>query len=294
MLKKVLNYLLLLVLVAGMALGSPMVQGQVNTGDFPFSLLADGSQLDPEKTFVVKDWKVIDGDTADFILDRQQEPSIKSRFLLIDTPELRGNIAYAKEAKARVEELFKQADVIRVEYEGKEKDKYGRDLVHVWVDDLLLSEILVSEGYAIARYIKNYIPDSKYASLIYESQDYAKAQGKNVWKDGDFDYLVKAEESTTTTARSNQSVDRRGNLVTADPIEEASSTSTPAEEEEEIIQPTPFLAEVEPEPVPEPAPNVYYQNCDDVRAHGAAPIYPGDPGWDPKFDRDNDGIGCEI
>jgi endonuclease YncB( thermonuclease family) len=38
---------------------------------------------------------------------------------------------------------------------------------------------------------------------------------------------------------------------------------------------------------------VYYQNCDAVRAAGAAPIRPGDPGWQTKFDRDNDGIGCE-
>lgn len=41
-------------------------------------------------------------------------------------------------------------------------------------------------------------------------------------------------------------------------------------------------------------PNVRYQNCDAVRAAGAAPIFPGDPGWEPKFDRDNDGTGCET
>jgi uncharacterized membrane protein YgcG len=37
----------------------------------------------------------------------------------------------------------------------------------------------------------------------------------------------------------------------------------------------------------------YYQNCDAVRAAGAAPIHPGDPGFQQKFDRDNDGVGCE-
>ncbi|WP_423721560.1 GmrSD restriction endonuclease domain-containing protein [Arthrobacter caoxuetaonis] len=35
-----------------------------------------------------------------------------------------------------------------------------------------------------------------------------------------------------------------------------------------------------------------YANCTAVRAAGAAPIRPGDPGWDPKFDGDGDGVGC--
>ncbi len=38
---------------------------------------------------------------------------------------------------------------------------------------------------------------------------------------------------------------------------------------------------------------VYYQNCTEVRAAGAAPIHAGDPGWQTKFDRDGDGVGCE-
>lgn len=37
----------------------------------------------------------------------------------------------------------------------------------------------------------------------------------------------------------------------------------------------------------------YFENCSDVKAAGAAPIAFGDPGWDSKFDRDGDGVGCE-
>jgi len=54
-------------------------------------------------------------------------------------------------------------------------------------------------------------------------------------------------------------------------------------------EPAPVVA---PVPAAEPA-TAYYKNCDAVRAAGAAPIHPGDPGWDTKFDRDKDGIGCE-
>lgn len=45
-------------------------------------------------------------------------------------------------------------------------------------------------------------------------------------------------------------------------------------------------------PAPGPS-NVSYANCDAVRAAGAAPIYRGQPGYAPKLDRDNDGVGCE-
>jgi hypothetical protein len=42
-----------------------------------------------------------------------------------------------------------------------------------------------------------------------------------------------------------------------------------------------------------PPPAVYYKNCDDVRAHGAAPLYRGQPGYRAGLDRDGDGVACE-
>lgn len=38
---------------------------------------------------------------------------------------------------------------------------------------------------------------------------------------------------------------------------------------------------------------VSYADCAAVRAAGAAPIRRGEPGWDPAFDGDGDGVGCE-
>lgn len=42
-------------------------------------------------------------------------------------------------------------------------------------------------------------------------------------------------------------------------------------------------------------PDAYvYENCTEVKAAGADPIRPGDYGWQPKLDgNDNDGVGCE-
>jgi hypothetical protein len=63
------------------------------------------------------------------------------------------------------------------------------------------------------------------------------------------------------------------------------------------------IGEPKPKPKPEPEPrqtqepkpdrNVYYKNCDAVRAAGADPIYRGDPGYARHLDRDGDGVGCE-
>ncbi|WP_241522026.1 GmrSD restriction endonuclease domain-containing protein [Arthrobacter pityocampae] len=87
-------------------------------------------------------------------------------------------------------------------------------------------------------------------------------------------------------------------------------TPTPAPVEPVVPEPAPVVPEpVAPAPAPvapapvapapvapapvAPAPGVYYENCDAVRAAGAAPIAAGSPGFQPKFDRDKDGIGCD-
>ncbi|MGW6172314.1 GmrSD restriction endonuclease domain-containing protein [Arthrobacter sp. NPDC055138] len=58
--------------------------------------------------------------------------------------------------------------------------------------------------------------------------------------------------------------------------------------------PAPKPATVKEAPAKAPAGgNVFYQNCTAVKQAGAAPIKAGDPGWDTKFDRDGDGVGCE-
>ncbi|RIJ78265.1 hypothetical protein D1871_03505 [Nakamurella silvestris] len=57
------------------------------------------------------------------------------------------------------------------------------------------------------------------------------------------------------------------------------------------------LPPVAPPPVvvtpPSSGNNGPFKNCTEVRAAGRAPIYRGEPGFEQKFDRDNDGIGCE-
>ncbi|MHA7286596.1 GmrSD restriction endonuclease domain-containing protein [Arthrobacter sp. MDT3-44] len=86
--------------------------------------------------------------------------------------------------------------------------------------------------------------------------------------------------------------------VVAEPV--APSAVEPAPVAPPVVEPVPVApvpvapAPVAPAPVaPAPAPAPFYQNCDAVRAAGAAPIRPGDPGFEPKFDGNGDGVGCE-
>ncbi|TMN23747.1 hypothetical protein FFL34_01525 [Lentibacillus cibarius] len=38
---------------------------------------------------------------------------------------------------------------------------------------------------------------------------------------------------------------------------------------------------------------VFYENCDEARKFGGAPVHEDDPGYHPGLDRDGDGVGCE-
>ena len=80
--------------------------------------------------------------------------------------------------------------------------------------------------------------------------------------------------------------------------EGASPDTEPTTEEPEAapVEPAEEPAEepAAPAPAPEPAPApVHFSSCKQAREAGAAPLYRGDPGYNPKLDRDNDGVACE-
>jgi hypothetical protein len=49
-----------------------------------------------------------------------------------------------------------------------------------------------------------------------------------------------------------------------------------------------------PKPSTPPPSSVYYANCTEAKAAGAAPIFRGEPGYRSALDRDNDGVACET
>ena len=229
------------------------ISAQITEASLGYKLLATPSASAEQLPIV--SFRVTDGDTVRFTLLNGEE--IKTRLLLIDTPELNhpdmGKQLFADEATARVVEILENANSIKLEYDsGPQYDKYENHLVYVWVDNILLQEILVTEGLARVHYVME--PNTRYLSALNDSQEYAKQQGLLIWS---------------------------GATVFEDDLVDSSATT----------QPVGFTSSPQPATSTEPEP--YYKNCKEVKAAGKAPIYPGDPGFRPQFDRDNDGIGCE-
>ena len=81
------------------------------------------------------------------------------------------------------------------------------------------------------------------------------------------------------------------------PETEATPEPEPASEEPQEASDAPAAEEepAPPAPAPQPvrAPTQMYSSCAQARAAGAAPLYEGDPGYNPRLDRDKDGVACE-
>lgn len=72
------------------------------------------------------------------------------------------------------------------------------------------------------------------------------------------------------------------------------TVSSPAPKATTKKSPAPARTTKAPPPPPEDEPDdVYYANCSEARAAGAAPLYRGEPGYRKGLDRDGDGVACE-
>jgi hypothetical protein len=71
------------------------------------------------------------------------------------------------------------------------------------------------------------------------------------------------------------------------------TTHAPTRVDQHVTEPSHPTAAASSQPRSLVGGSTYYQNCDAVRAAGAAPIHVGDPGYSRKLDRDGDGVGCE-
>lgn len=147
-----------------------------NTGE-----VANWPESASEGIELVEVIEVIDGDTIRVLIDGEVE---SVRYIGIDTPEPYRDgkpACYSQEASVRNQELVENR-FVKLIADVEDKDKYDRLLRYVYVDDLFINEVLVSEGYAKTLPIK---PNTKHAREFKELQDTAKERGLGLWGECD-------------------------------------------------------------------------------------------------------------
>lgn len=133
----------------------------------------------PEGYYIVK--KYIDGDT--FWLTNGVDDDFKVRLIGIDAPESRKTFKkevgyFGKEAKEYVKK-FLENQFIRLEYDVRKKDRYGRTLAYAYLyDGTFLNEHLIKNGYAVLMTVP---PNVKYVDKFTKLQEYARENKLGLW-----------------------------------------------------------------------------------------------------------------
>jgi micrococcal nuclease len=119
---------------------------------------------------------VVDGDTI------VMEGGDTIRLLGLDAPEtanpnMRGPQPLGSEATSRLRALVEGRQVV-LEADAVDRDHYGRLLRHMWLGDMLVSEVLVGEGLAHAMSVP---PNLRHAERMRAAEDSARAAGLGLW-----------------------------------------------------------------------------------------------------------------
>lgn len=120
----------------------------------------------------VKVTRVIDGDTI------QLEGGQYLRYIGVDSPEM-GQCNHL-EAKSRNKELV-EGRTVSLEQDISETDKFGRLLRYVYINEVMINELMVKEGFAS---VTTYPPDIKYNDLFLTAQTEYRLEDKTANCDG--------------------------------------------------------------------------------------------------------------
>lgn len=128
----------------------------------------------------IKVFSVLDGDTFRYKDSNWKLQSV--RLIWVDSPEsntarYRKTECYGKEAKQALINLIK-GKTIKLEFDQNQyqHDSYGRQLAYVWLDDLLINQHLISEGFA-----KEYTFKTAYSKQADFQSAQAQAKAKKIW-----------------------------------------------------------------------------------------------------------------
>lgn len=114
--------------------------------------------------------EVLDGDTISL------DDGRKVRYLGINAPE--HGQPYAREATNFNRQLVRGLPV-RLEFDRIREDRFGRVLAYVYLDDTMVNERLLAEGWA---HVFLMPPNTRHAERFLRLQEKAKAARKGIWK----------------------------------------------------------------------------------------------------------------
>ena len=138
--------------------------------------------------------KCVDGDTIQVLYNNKKE---RIRLLAIDTPEsvLDNGIKiekYGKEASNYTCEHVKNAKKIEIEFDpnSDQRDKYGRLLAYVYLDDVMLQKSLLGEGLAKVAYLYN---DYLYTDELKAIEKEAMDNHLGIWSSEDIEIVTEED-----------------------------------------------------------------------------------------------------
>ena len=122
---------------------------------------------------------VVDGDTIDIMYNNKKE---RVRLIGIDTPETKhptkGVEPYGKEASNFTKDsLLNQ--YVNIEFDVSERDRYGRLLAYVYLDNVMFNKTLLQQGYA---QVSTFPPNIRYVNDFIELQKIARENEIGMWK----------------------------------------------------------------------------------------------------------------
>ena len=252
--------------------GSPDLapdSGSVTCAELP--TLRDGglwTDLAPESAVAATVDRVVDGDTIDVVIDGSGEIA-RVRLVVVNTPET-SDECLGSEASSFVSSLLEPGEAVWLTSDARDVDPYDRLLRHVWYVEpdasiRLLEYELTRRGLAWA---EDYGEHSAYYPYAAEGMRAAFVSGLGIWSQcpnvGNIEQYVDEAALTLST-------------VGMVPLGQSLTVTTPSGNCDPSY-PTVCIAPAPPD-----------LDCGDI-PHRRFEVLPPDP---HKFDRNQDGIGCE-
>lgn len=115
--------------------------------------------------------KLADGDSFT-CTDRREV-----RLLLIDTPEM-AQAPWGQMAKRQLETLVRPGTTVRLELDRTSVDRYRRTLAYVWVDTVMVNEVMVAKGWAVVLAYENV----RHLERLRRAEREAQAAKRGFWQ----------------------------------------------------------------------------------------------------------------